>query len=366
MATLPATDRPRPRRRRRRGGVFTRSRSKLVVVSAATLLCVYLSYRLAKPFLPALVWATTGAVITHGFMRWLARWIERPNWRAGIGVATVALLLFAPVIALVYFAALEINSTVQSTQPADFLAMSQQALSRLGLADAWSRIGANIDLQGALGQVGEQLRDWSLAILTGFFYLLLQAAIALFVLFFLYRDEDYVLATIRRLSPFTDDETKRLLKRIGDTIHATIAGIVVVAIVQGTLGGLIFALLGIPAPVLWGAAMAVMAMIPYLGTPIIWGPTALFLALTGEWGKALILATWGMLAIGLIDNLLYPMLVGNRLRQHTVTAFLAIVGGVTLFGATGIVLGPVIVTLTFFLLEVWRRRTEAGQTAERA
>ncbi len=365
MATIPATDRPRPRRRRRRrAGVFTRSRGKLLVVSAATILCVYLCYRLAQPFVAALVWATTGAVITHSLMRWVARWVETPKWRAGVGVAAVALLLFGPAIALTYFAALEIYGTLQSTPPADYLTMWQQALARFGLDEVWSRLTANIDLQGAVGQAGEQLQNWSLAILTGFFYLLIQAAIALFILFFLYRDEDYVLSTIQRLSPFTDNETRRLRQRIGDTIHATIAGIVVVAIVQGTLGGVIFALLGLPAPVLWGAAMAVMAMIPYLGTPIIWGPTAIFLALSGEWGKALILAVWGMVAIGLIDNLLYPMLVGNRLRQHTVTAFLAIVGGVTLFGATGIVLGPVIVTVTFFLLEVWRRRTEAGQPAE--
>jgi predicted PurR-regulated permease PerM len=256
--------------------------------------------------------------------------------------------------------------TLQATQPVDILATWQQSLGRLGLAEVWSQLTANIDLPAALGQVGQQLSNWSLAILTGFVYLLIQAAIALFILFFLYRDEDYVLATIHRLSPFTGDETRRLLKRIGDTIHATIAGVVMVAIIQGTLGGVMFAVLGMPAPVLWGAAMAVMAMVPYLGTFVIWGPTAIFLAISGQWGKAVILAGWGLLAIGLIDNLLYPMLVGNRLRQHTVTAFLAIVGGVTLFGGPGIVLGPVVVTLTFFLLEVWRRRTEDGQTAERA
>ncbi len=370
MATRPTIDRPRPRprpRRRRRGGPFTRSRGKLLVVSAASIVCVYLCYRLAQPFLPALVWATTGAVITNRVMRWLAQRITKPHWRAGIGVTGVALLLFGPAIAIVYFAALEIYGTLQSLNPADLVASWQQAFAgRPALANAWAQITENVDLQATLAQLGEQLSNWSLAILTGLFYLLFQAVVALFILFFLYRDEDYVIATIHRLSPFTNDETKRLRQRIGDTIHATIAGVVVVAIVQGTLGGVIFALIGIPAPVLWGAAMAVMAMVPYVGTSAIWGPTAIFLAASGEWGKALVLAAWGMLAIGLIDNLLYPMLVGTRLRQHTVVAFLAILGGVTLFGATGIVLGPVIVTVTFFLLEVWRRRTEAGQTAERA
>ena len=345
--------------------MFTRSHGKLIVVSAATIVALYLCYRLAQPFIPALVWATTGAVVTHGLVRWLGRWFKSPRWRAGVGVSFVTILLFAPAIALVYFSSVEIYGTLQDWQPAEFLSQWQEALGQHpALASAWTRISENIDLQAALGQLAEQVREWSMAILTGFIYLLIQAVIALFILFFLYRDEDHVLATIRRLSPFTEGETNRLLKRVGDTIHATIAGIVVVAIVQGTLGGVIFALLGLPAPVLWATVMGLMAMVPYLGTSTIWGPTAIFLAVTGSWEKAIVLAAWGMLAIGLIDNLIYPILVGNRLRQHTVIAFLAILGGVAVFGAPGIVLGPVIVTLTFFLLEVWRRRTEAGQPAE--
>jgi predicted PurR-regulated permease PerM len=112
--------------------------------------------------------------------------------------------------------------------------------------------------------------------------------------------------------------------------------------------------------------MGLLAIVPYLGTFVIWGPTAALLALAGHWGKALILAGWGLTAIAMIDNLLYPMLVGHRLRQHTVISFFAILGGVNLFGATGVVLGPVIVSVTFFLFEIWRRRTEHGAPAERA
>jgi predicted PurR-regulated permease PerM len=360
MATASTT-----RRRRRTKGVFTRSRGKLVVVSAATIVCVYLCFRLARPFLPALVWATTGAVVTHGFARWLGGWIKSPGRRAAMATGAVTILMFLPVIGLVYYAAVQIYNSLQNVQPDAVLAYWDQILRRHpASAGAWDRIAGNIDLQTALGQLAEQARNASLAILSGFVYVLVQAAIALFILFFLYRDGDQALATVRRLSPLTSGETTRLLKRIGDTIHATIAGIVVVAIVQGTLGGIMFAILGLPAPVLLGTAMVVMAMVPYLGTFIIWGPAAIILAVNGQWEKALVLVAWGILAIGLIDNLLYPILVGNRLRQHTVIAFLSILGGLAVFGATGIVLGPVIVALTFFLLEVWRRRTEAGRPAE--
>jgi predicted PurR-regulated permease PerM len=110
--------------------------------------------------------------------------------------------------------------------------------------------------------------------------------------------------------------------------------------------------------------MALFAMIPNLGTFVVWGPAALLLYADGHWGKALILVVWGLTAIALIDNLLYPVLVGNRLRAHTVVAFISILGGIAVFGASGIVLGPLVVSLTVFLLELWRRRTEGGRAAE--
>jgi predicted PurR-regulated permease PerM len=141
-------------------------------------------------------------------------------------------------------------------------------------------------------------------------------------------------------------------------------GTVIAALVQGALGGTIFWLLGLPTPALWGLAMGLMAVVPYLGAFMIWVPAAAFLAIQGEWWKAGALTLWGSVVIGLIDNLIYPILVGNRLQQHTVVAFIAIVGGIAVFGASGIILGPVIVTLTIYLVELWRRRARAGDDAD--
>jgi predicted PurR-regulated permease PerM len=197
-----------------------------------------------------------------------------------------------------------------------------------------------------------------MAVVSGSVQSLFQALVMLYALFFIFRDRDYFIASVKRLSPLTTRETNRLLQRLGDTIHATIFGVIAVAIIQGTLGGIIFALLGIPGAILWASVMAVFAMIPNLGTFVVWGPAALFLLLDGHPIKAIILVAWGLTAIGMIDNLIYPYLVGNRLRTHTLIAFLSILGGLTLFGPTGIILGPVVVNLTAFLLQLWRRRTE--------
>jgi predicted PurR-regulated permease PerM len=144
-------------------------------------------------------------------------------------------------------------------------------------------------------------------------------------------------------------------------VQATLYGTVVVAAVQGALGGLIFWWLGLPAPALWGLVTGLLAIVPVLGAFVVWVPTAIFLALDGNWGKALILVAWGAVVVGGIDNLLYPMLVGRRLRLHTIPAFISIVGGLILFGPSGLLLGPLAVTTTVFFLEIWRIRARGSE-----
>ena len=143
---------------------------------------------------------------------------------------------------------------------------------------------------------------------------------------------------------------------VNDTVHATLYGTFAVAVVQGTLGGLMFWWLGLPAPLLWGIVMALLAVVPVLGAFIIWIPAAIFLLLEGSEGKALLLTLWGAIVVGGIDNLLYPILVGRRLKMHTILAFISLVGGLIVFGPSGLILGPVIFTVTRLLLEIWSRQ----------
>jgi predicted PurR-regulated permease PerM len=158
------------------------------------------------------------------------------------------------------------------------------------------------------------------------------------------------------LSPLTPVEMQRLYARVSDTIHATVYGTLAVSSVQGLLGGLMFWWLGLPAPLLWGVVMALLAVVPVVGAFVVWIPAALFLGIEGSWGKALILALWGMLVVGTVDNLLRPILVGNRLKLHTALAFMSVVGGLLLFGPAGLILGPVTLTATMVLLETWSNR----------
>jgi predicted PurR-regulated permease PerM len=144
--------------------------------------------------------------------------------------------------------------------------------------------------------------------------------------------------------------------RIADTVYATVYGTLAVAALQGFLCGLMFWWLGLPLPLLWGVVMALLALVPVLGVFVIWIPAAIFLALEGSWGKALILSLWGAIVAGNVDNLLRPILMGNRLKFHTIPVFISILGGMLLFGSSGLILGPVILTTVTTLLEFWRSR----------
>ena len=152
--------------------------------------------------------------------------------------------------------------------------------------------------------------------------------------------------------------------RIADTIRAIVNGSLTVAFVQALLAGVMYAALGVPAAVIWAGATFIVALIPIFGTFMVWGPVALFLVLTGSWLKAIILVAWGGLAVSTIDNLLYPYLVGGRLRLHTIPTFFASLGGIEFFGPAGLILGPIALAVTIGLLDVWGARTTGGRTAE--
>jgi predicted PurR-regulated permease PerM len=154
--------------------------------------------------------------------------------------------------------------------------------------------------------------------------------------------------------PLSDAKAREILDRTGEVIGASVYGVLVIAVVQGVLGGLAFWVLGLPSPLLWGVVMIFLSMIPMLGAFIVWVPAAIYLALTGHWLQAVILAVWGALVIGSIDNFLRPKLVGERTRLHELLIFFSVLGGLQVFGVIGIVLGPVIVAITLALLDVLR------------
>ena len=225
---------------------------------------------------------------------------------------------------------------------------------KLAKAVDWlqSRMDLGEQAQAVFGNAGSAVPAAFINSLAG----LAQIAIALFTAFFLLRDLDHFREALRCLVPLPDADTQAVFKRVRDTVDASLRGRVLIALLQGALGGLMFWFLGLPVPVLWGAVMALFALVPMLGAFVVWLPAALFLLISGHPGKAVILVAWGGVVIGTADNFLYPILVGKDLRLHTLAIFFSVLGGVAVFGASGLVIGPVVFALADALIEIWGRR----------
>ncbi len=201
-------------------------------------------------------------------------------------------------------------------------------------------------IESAAGYLGTQLLSVSLATLST----LLKVGIMFYLLFFFLRDGEKLVRYLQRLIPLGDEREHMLFKRFASTTRAVVKGTLVVSFAQGLVGGVLFFIAGVSSPVLWGAAMAFTATIPAVGTVIIWLPAGLLLLASGAlWQGALVLLG-GAFLIGSIDNLLRPVLVGRDTAMPDALVLLAILGGITTFGMTGIIIGPVIAAL---FLSIW-------------
>lgn len=325
----------------------------LALLTAAGL---YLCGRMALPFLTPLVWATALAVIFAPMQQRLERMLGSANRAALASVFVIGLLVVAP--AAFVGQQLAVQAMVGAAR-VEAEAASGQWRQRLAeqplLARPAAAIEARIDLAQTVKLLTDRFGNAAGAMARGSAVQIIGFGLVFYLLFFLLRDRTMVLAAVRRLTPLGPRDMDTMLLRIDDCIHATVYGTLAVASVQGLLGGLMFWALGLPAPLLWGVVMMVLAIVPVLGAFVVWIPAALFLVVENRWAAALVLGLWGVLVVGAIDNLLRPMLVGARLKLHTVPAFIAIVGGLLVFGSAGLILGPVILSVTLALLDVWAR-----------
>jgi predicted PurR-regulated permease PerM len=167
----------------------------------------------------------------------------------------------------------------------------------------------------------------------------------LYLLFFLFRDGDVLRARIDRALPLRGEYKGELSAKFASVIRATIKGTLVVALVQGLLGGVALAVVGIPGALLLGALMAVLSLLPMIGSFLVWGPIAAYLLISGAFLKGIGLLVFGTLVIGTIDNLLRPLLVGKDTRLPDYVVLVSTLGGIALFGFNGFVVGPVVAAL---------------------
>src|SRR3990167_3152164 len=308
------------------------------------------------PFYGAVFWAMVLAVVFTPLQRRMARRIGgRGNLSALVTLVVCLLVAILPVIFITSAVVAEGASLYQKLESGEldigsYVTSTIRALPPT-LQEQLDRIGVS-DLDGLREQIstvamaGSQfLATKVFAIGQGTFAFFVSFFVMLYLLFFLLRDGLELARTIRETIPLGESTKRRLQIKFTRVVRATVKGNVVVAAVQGALGGLIFWALGIYSPLLWGVLMAFLSLLPAVGAGIIWLPVAVYLIRSGSLWQGVILTVFGVLVIGLVDNILRPILVGKDTRMPDYLILISTLGGLALLGLNGFVIGPLVAAL---------------------
>ncbi len=337
--------------------------SFLLALGVATLA---VSFAILQPFLLPLVAAVALAILFYPLHIRITHWLRRPSLAAGLSVILVILLIVLPAFLLGTAVARELKHLfdVAASKSAAGGGWAEWTANLLHRAILWAGIespeteeqirNALLERIQALGGV---LLVFTRAILANLVSLIIDAVVTLFSLFFLFRDGSRLKRALARLTPLPPGAFHRLFADIGRSVLANVYGIGAVALAQGCLTALVFTLLGLKSPVLWGTVAGLFSMIPILGPAIIWVPAAIFLAASGSWGKALILTVFGAGVIGLADNFIRPYVISGRVNLHPLLVFFALLGGAQAFGFLGLFIGPATLSVTVAIVELLREES---------
>jgi predicted PurR-regulated permease PerM len=332
------------------------------------------------PFSGAILWATVIAIVFAPLYRLLFRATgRRPNIAAVITVVLILLIVVVPLAmigALVVREAVGLYEKIVSgeiqlgrffQQPAEWLpSWAARLLDHFGLTNLAAieeRVAAEIT------KAGQFLAGQAVGLGQNAVDLVLAFFIVLYLLFFLLRDGQALTTRLRHSIPLRPEQRHALFTRFTEVIRATVKGTVVVAAVQGALGGVMFGLLGIQGSALWGAVMAILSLLPAVGAALVWVPVSLYLMVSGALWQGISLMTFGVLVISMVDNFLRPLLVGKETRLPDYLVLISTLGGIAVFGLNGLILGPVVAALFIASWDIFSTlRTEAqfGRSSDEA
>jgi len=287
----------------------------------------------------------------------------RRNGRVALSAAiTSALMVLAVLVPLVFIGGVAVTQLLALGNSLRQAFLDPDAVSRrvtAALAPLTERLGLNPD--AIVAWVSAHASEWvagagqyTMSAAAGAGGAALSFALIAVATFLLLRHGETLVTTIPDLLPFERTRSEALLLRIGDVVHASMHGVVTIAIIQGVLCGGMFWLLGVPAAALWALVTVFASLVPFVGTAAVWVPGTVYLLATGAWPKAIVLAVWGAAVVSSVDNFLRPRLVAGRVRLSGLAMFVAMLGGLQAFGALGIILGPVLFATAAAILDVLR------------
>ena len=331
---------------------------------ALTILLAYLIYQLFRPFLAPLAWAAVLAICFYPAHRRLKGWF-RPGPAALLSATSVAFLVIVPMLTV---ASAFVSETSRMLSDVPNLLTDMPGFASRWLQTGLSYVpgGETIDPAAVLGDsarsVATFLSGRAAAVLQNLVLFLADLVIMIFALFFLFRDAPAVMTAIRRIVPLQTEMRERLIQQTGTLVMASVMSSLIVAAVQGLLGGLAFWLLGFSSPVFWGVIMGFFCLLPF-GAWVVWAPAALWLMFTGSLVRGIILVGAGVGIVSAADNVLRPLLLSGRSQMNGLLLFISLLGGVFAFGTVGLVAGPVLMAAGVALFDAFSNESGPAPSA---
>ncbi|MDP2168248.1 MAG: AI-2E family transporter [Thermodesulfovibrionales bacterium] len=334
------------------------------------LLMGFLSFQVMRPFLQPIAWAVVLSIIFYPLYAALRKSVRFKSVASIITLGIILIIILGPFSYLSFLLVSELRAVAGYIESGEIESLKDVLeYPKVAWLAEWMGSVLNITHENMqellvqnLSKVGTQLIGKVTTGVGNVLSALLNFILMSLSLFFLLRDGPDFIKRLRNYMPFSEEQKSRLENQVKDMVVSTIFGGVVVAVVQGLIGGTAFYFLGIKSPVIWGIAIAIMSFVPIMGTFSIWGPAVVYLFIEGFTGKGLILLLIGTFGISLVDNILKPIIIGGRTKMPTLLIFFSVLGGMKLFGLIGLIMGPLVLALFISFLEIFRN-IEGGDNA---
>ncbi len=329
----------------------------------------YLVFLVFEPFLAPLAWAVVLVVVSYPVYARLARkW--NPTLAATASTVGVILILIVPALlvtgAFIHQGVEAVQEVQQQIQSGHFSWVN----------DLWLRVQARFPdaNPGNLTTVIHRYADAGAAylgsrlgaVLRNTAVFLFHLAVMILAMFYLFRDGDSIVARLREVLPFEKSHRDKMIDETRELIFASVTSSLVAAVAHGVLGGVAFGLTGIRAPIFWGVMMGFFSLIPVVGSALIWVPAAVSLMVDGHIGMGIALMIFCSVIVGLVDNIIRPWMISGRAEMGGLVVFISILGGISVFGMLGVVLGPIVVAAGASMLDLYAPGAPARNTKSKA
>ncbi|KAA3631808.1 MAG: AI-2E family transporter [Calditrichaeota bacterium] len=334
----------------------------------------YLFYELIIPFFNPICWAAVFVIIFFPLYERVLKRVKSKPFSSIIVCFLIIILIIGPVAylfgALVSEAAgavTKVNEMLKAGELDKYFTINlpwlDSAKEKLSGYYDFSKIKTDQVIKNAIENVSSVILNQTRDLISNITRMIFYFALMIFTMYYFFTDGQHLIDKLKRLMPLSKEQTNTIFKRLRDVIQATMYGGVVVALIQGLIGGILFAAVGIPSAVFWGGIMAFLSIIPFVGAFVVFIPAGIILILGGSYVKGLVVIIIGSVIISQVDNLIRPYLIAGKASMHPLLLFFALLGGVYLFGLLGIVLGPIIAAIFVTLITIFELKLNPEENA---